>query len=256
MITAPDLVLAPYVKQIWTMTKSDFKSTPHNVRIFADGCPGLMFTTGSTDIRPVDGLFLYGQTITPLTFTGTGTFSAIVVVFYPHVLKSLFGISAVDLTDSCIKIEDLPLKNASDVNEKLRSAYFVEERVAILKQVLADHVIAGKCTIDNNVALAVDTIVKQKGSGQVMRIAERLNLSERTFERRFEQNVGVGPKTFANICRFRSALCDLRSGRFKSLTEIAFENGFADQSHFIRSFKKFSGKVPGKLLSNTEEDIF
>ncbi|WP_062546157.1 helix-turn-helix domain-containing protein [Rufibacter tibetensis] len=75
-------------------------------------------------------------------------------------------------------------------------------------------------------------------------MCDRVSLTERTFERNFLKEVGITPKQFAKIIQFQSSLegvGDPASGR---LTEVAFDNGYADQSHFTRVFKSYTGLSP------------
>jgi AraC-like DNA-binding protein len=44
----------------------------------------------------------------------------------------------------------------------------------------------------------------------------------------------------------------IRTGEYTKLSDIAFDMGFADQSHFIRSFKRFTGESPGRFLKIKE----
>jgi len=71
-----------------------------------------------------------------------------------------------------------------------------------------------------------------------------LNLSLRTFERRFEQYIGISPKLFSGISQFQAALKHLQSGKFDKLSDIAYTYGYSDQSHFIRHFSRFTGLSP------------
>jgi len=79
-------------------------------------------------------------------------------------------------------------------------------------------------------------------------IRRQLNISERTFERRFADHVGIAPKLFARICQFRASLVQLEQQQFDKLTDIAIDNGYADQSHFIRSFSEFTGLTPSRYF--------
>ena len=71
-----------------------------------------------------------------------------------------------------------------------------------------------------------------------------LKLNERTLERRFLNEVGLSPKQFSKIIQFQLSLEQLTLKDFTKLTDIVYENGFADQSHFIKVFKAFTGKTP------------
>ena len=73
-------------------------------------------------------------------------------------------------------------------------------------------------------------------------------MSERTFQRLFESNVGISPKMFSRICQFHSAFQQLDEGRFTKLSDIAYQNGYADQSHMIRTFKEFTNVSPKEYL--------
>jgi AraC-like DNA-binding protein len=75
-------------------------------------------------------------------------------------------------------------------------------------------------------------------------LQRNLNLSERGFQRRFNQHVGISPKLFSRVCKFQAALGQLKNNNYANLSDVAFDNGYADQSHFIRSFKEFAGFSP------------
>jgi len=71
--------------------------------------------------------------------------------------------------------------------------------------------------------------------------------------------VGINPKEYTRIVRFQKALEQMQhqSGEINQ-AQIAYASGYADQSHCIREFKKFSGYTPTSLLkvSNPYSDLF
>jgi len=78
-----------------------------------------------------------------------------------------------------------------------------------------------------------------------------LHLNERTFERRFVAAVGISAKQFSRIIQFQQSLEQLTVKDYTKLSDIVYSNGFADQSHFIRVFKAFTGKSPKKFVPVT-----
>jgi YesN/AraC family two-component response regulator len=42
----------------------------------------------------------------------------------------------------------------------------------------------------------------------------------------------------------------LTENDFCMLTDIGLDSGYADQSHFIRTFKKYTGKTPSNFLKS------
>jgi AraC-like DNA-binding protein len=91
---------------------------------------------------------------------------------------------------------------------------------------------------------AISSIIQSKGGVPLQDLQKYLQISERSFERKFKQYVGITPKLFSRISRFQASLHELRIGLHNKLTDVAYENDYADQSHFIRSFKEFAGCSP------------
>jgi AraC-like DNA-binding protein len=58
--------------------------------------------------------------------------------------------------------------------------------------------------------------------------------------------VGLTPKRYARLLRFRRVLLHARAPGAPGWTEIAHSCGYYDQSHFVRDFKAFSGFTPSE----------
>ncbi|MEI9921992.1 MAG: helix-turn-helix domain-containing protein [Bacteroidota bacterium] len=95
---------------------------------------------------------------------------------------------------------------------------------------------------------ATDQIMLDPSTAILPGIIKKLKLSERTFQRIFKKYVGITAGQYRRICQFQSSFSQLRSNDFHSLTDLAYANGFADQSHFIRSFKEFARTTPNIYL--------
>jgi AraC-like DNA-binding protein len=51
----------------------------------------------------------------------------------------------------------------------------------------------------------------------------------------------VDPKTWCQLARFRATLAWLRAGHPAQWAAVAAESGYADQSHMIADFRRFTG---------------
>jgi AraC-like DNA-binding protein len=69
-------------------------------------------------------------------------------------------------------------------------------------------------------------------------------INTKTFMRNVLYYTGYTPKVLRSIRRFQKAGNQLIYQRPKQLSGIAYDNDFADQAHFTREFRKFSGAAP------------
>lgn len=103
--------------------------------------------------------------------------------------------------------------------------------------------------IDNRKKELFDLIYASNGSLTVKELSEKVYWSSRQINRYFNQQFGISLKAYCNILRFRTSLQQIRDGK------LFPEQNFADQTHFIKEIKKFSGVVP-KELSKNQNDRF
>ena len=192
--------------------------------------------------------FLFGQATQYAELCVKGRFRNLGVSFQPTALKTVFGIDAAALTQQHIDINDLIATNLSD---QLLNTINIDEQVLILEHFFLAQ--TAKSQEENHkVRLAI--IQLQKGK-ELKCIHTDLKISERSLERLFKTHVGVSPKLYSRICRFQASLKMLKAANVASLTEIAYQENYFDQSHFIRDFKCFAGTTPKSFLSGITEQF-
>jgi AraC-like DNA-binding protein len=70
------------------------------------------------------------------------------------------------------------------------------------------------------------------------------NLSARRFREAFRAQVGVSPKLYQRIQRFRAAVLSASDSKGPNWTKLAQDCGYFDQAHFNHDFTAFSGLTP------------
>jgi len=80
-------------------------------------------------------------------------------------------------------------------------------------------------------------------------LARTVNLSSSHLRHLFKQSTGMAPHQYLINLRVNRAKELLLSGGF-SVSEVAAEVGFADQSHLHRHFKRFFGVTPKTILAS------
>ncbi|MDR5868041.1 GlxA family transcriptional regulator [Halomonas koreensis] len=97
---------------------------------------------------------------------------------------------------------------------------------------------------DRLVRRAIGIIEQHLGQAIPMdELARRVGTSRRNIERRFREELGIGPQKFARDLRLRYGLWLLHYTA-KSVTEIGERCGFADTAHFSRHFREAFGATP------------
>lgn len=260
LIPAPAYLQA-YIRYFWTLEGDDPQALAKAFGSLVDGCPGLIFQRPDVgafirESKKLPEMFLYGQTTKNVEIASLGTSKATGVIFQPNGLKSVFGLNAGELTNDCVDIQLVP--GNSHLSEQMADAGATGTQVEILSAWLHKRITGNSAITDPQVDYAVARITNSNGNTSLRDLQEKLQLTERTFERRFKEQVGITPKLFSRICQYQASLHQLKSNDYSKLSDIAFENDYADQSHFIRSFKEFTGCSPyqfQKLLDEAGEEI-
>ncbi|WP_347115150.1 AraC family transcriptional regulator [Leclercia sp. S52] len=73
-------------------------------------------------------------------------------------------------------------------------------------------------------------------------LARRFSLRKETLIRTFKQDTGLTPGTFLNISRIEFAKARLRAG--DDIADVSYQSGFADQSHFHKTFVSYTAATP------------
>lgn len=240
----PQVQVAAYVERILVLEHYDI-SMPFSLPLFANGSPTLLFTSSKGVIgrAPAAHLTLFGQTVLPETLIIDEGFVLIAYFLKPYTLFSIFGITALELTDKPVELNLLAKKGTAELQDRLLNAVSVENSVALLDAYLAG-LIADAKTDNRGITYAADIIAGQPSPDILLRVQNELNVTERTFQRMFEKNIGLTPNLYRRIRQFNSAFQQLNAGNYTKLSDIAFQNGYADQSHYVRAFKEFTGITP------------
>lgn len=257
----PPAYLKDYVRYFWTLESNGIGASPKTFKTIADGCPGLIVqqsengTFYDQNNKPLPRIFLYGQATKHAQIHALGKFSTIGIYLHPSALKPIFGLKADELTDSCLDLNVMAEKQGVHLSEQLLSASSLADQIKILSSYLLFQIRKNDTPADKPMQHALSQILQSKGNLSLKKLRETLGLSERSFERKFKQCVGIPPKLFSRVCRFQASLDQLRNNHYHKLSDIAFENEYADQSHFIRAFKEFAGFSPYRYRQQSNEVV-
>lgn len=238
--------VSEYVQGIFVVENHHLKA-PFYLPLFANGTPTLLFQTSKGQIKNnASHLLLLGQTILPDTLLIKDNFTLIAYFLKPYSLMPLFGIASQELTDNPIDFN--LLEKNTNLQEQLLNADSTTEMILLLDNYLFSLMSKNK-TDERLIKFATEKILCSPNKKIIREIQNEICVTERTFQRMFEKNIGVSPNQLRKINQFNKAFQQLNKKQFQSLSDIVFTNGYADQSHYIRTFKEFTNLTPKEYLN-------
>ncbi|MFK8005372.1 MAG: helix-turn-helix domain-containing protein [Saprospiraceae bacterium] len=241
--------LEPFVKEVILLESNNLDSQK-KFPFYADGFAGIVYSKSKHPffIQPLNkelpDFYLYGQTVQPISLEVLGKFRLVTLRLFPFAVRILLGVDPKILVDDCYDLIKVKGVNTQDTIKKLHQTEDVNILLEKLVSYFNELLKTASINPDHRIKLATNLILKSKGIISIKEVRSKLHVAERTFERHFLKEIGVTPKQFAKIIQFSSSLNQITDDDYIRLTDVSFDNGFADQSHFIRTFKRFTGKTP------------
>ena len=203
------------------------------MRVLPDGCIDVVWTDdgGAQIVGPNTTAFL----VTVATETRVHG-----VRLRPGAAPSLLGVRPEELRDVRAPMEEFRPRAGPRLTEALASN-------AHPRQVLIDWLLACASSAAGPDPVVVAAAKQLQATGASVRtVATDLGLSERSLRRRVRVAVGYGPKRLARVLRLQRALSAARLG--DELGRVAFDAGYADQSHFTNECRLLAGASPLELI--------
>ena len=249
-IFEPNSELAEFVKCYWTL-ESKKENTPLKNTIVPDGTIKLIFHYGDTyKHHPKNGesnilpkCFLIGQLTKPFIVEPLGATGSFVVRFKPNGFLPFATTPIKEMENTAIPMDKLFGAHGEEIGEKILYANSTSERIEIIEAFLLNQ-LADRKKIDNVVKSTVETILNANGQFSVNDFSKIHNISRRQLSRKISSSIGLSPKQLSKIIRIQSTLKSLLTKEITSLTNLAYENEYFDQAHFIKDFKEFTGLTP------------
>lgn len=165
------------------------------------------------------------------------------VVFYPESFSKLFYFPLHEIANGGRRLDD-DLSNAYlNVHYQLRECLNDIERVRLLNSFFLNQL--GQ--IDFSFTQFDQLIKTNRLQANPMEISDMINLSnlsERTIQRKMKQLLGVGPKSFSQVMRIKHVLAYIHANPTKDWQDVLYLFGYYDQAHFIKDFKRYTGRTP------------
>ncbi|WP_052238512.1 helix-turn-helix domain-containing protein [Mycolicibacterium setense] len=247
----PPVALRDSVDHLWCIADGPTYSVE---RILPTGTTELVVNLGADTIaitnqqgsQRFSAIAVSGPYTRPFDIDAREHTAMVGVHFKPGGIRAVLGVSPHELLGSHIDL-DAVWNSASDLRSEICEAKSITQRLAIIESALLtrSHPSRG---LTCEVAFAVHALSLSRRPS-IDRLAREVGFSHRRLIQLFTTQVGMPPKRFARLQRFRRAHEAVASALSPpDWSAFAVEHGYADQSHMIREFREFSGMTPAQQL--------
>jgi AraC-like DNA-binding protein len=255
----PGNSLKPYVKCYYIYESASdvaFEDT-----VFPSGCMEIIFNLGTGNWQTAAGdsfvttpsIELWGQIIRPLPIKSIGKNTMLGIRLFPHGAAYFLNDKVSLFNNQVVDFRDLSGNAVNTLYSKLLETTSWNKRIALVEGFLLHQLSLSERRL-SKVAVVNDVMNEIRQDDffdNIENVASRYGITSRYLQKLFLQYTGLTPKLYSKINRFQNSL-RLVTKKDASLTAIAYDCGYFDQSHFIREFKSFTGITPsGYSLENS-----
>jgi AraC-like DNA-binding protein len=178
--------------------------------------------------------------------TMSGRVHVLGICFYPDGFYPFFRIPVGEFRNRLVSAGEIGFR-VGTIIERLKEAPDVSVRLDILEHELALMLDFGNRTPES--FRKVFHALKRTGDpGTLAEFCKRSGVGPRTLERQYAHYVGLSPAAFGTLSRFQDGLNQVLAGDYEKLSDVAYGQGYFDQMHFIRDFRRYAGNTPKNFV--------
>jgi AraC-like DNA-binding protein len=211
-------------------------------RLIPDGNPGIVFHFGAL-FEPFPRSFAYGPITRPQNIVSDGPIGVFVVVLQPYAMSLLTNRPAHTFVNSVLSLHEF--RGGLVAERRLLYCTSHQQRLDVIQRFLLRF---EPLSPDPMVSYSLQWLEEHEAPA-IEELAGELSVGRRTLERAFQSTIGISPKQYAGILRTQHFLKALSCVHAESITGLAYEFGYYDQSHLIRDFKTRTGITPGRYVA-------
>lgn len=257
----PSALLKAYVQCYFTCQTDCAVTTSDSV--YASGFVEIMFNVGDGPQQLISHgqttrprAQLWGQTIQPFTFVSSGKHAMLGIRFYPHTAACFFDEPVDTFNNQVTDYVDVAGREGRELYNQLAEATTLNKKIELLENFLLarlkrfEHRFA-KLKLMSSIVIELNNDSFFRG---INNVSARYGMTPRYLQKLFLSYSGISPHLFSKIRRFQKSL-QLITKNELSLTTVAHQCGYYDQSHFIKDFKNFTGLAPSHFRADSSSEL-
>lgn len=198
----------------------------------------------------VPSALVVGPSTDPVVLDTTHTRETLGVVFKVGQAAGLLGLPLHELRGLQVPLAEVWGSRAAELRERVLAVPSPRGKIETVEQILGERLIRLSVQPHPAATYASARIAAGPEQSSIAELSEDLGLSSRRLEQVFRADVGLTPKAYQRLLRFRRALAHIDDAARVGWADFALECGFADQSHFVNEFRAHAGLTPTGYLAS------
>jgi AraC-like DNA-binding protein len=160
-----------------------------------------------------------------------------------------------EVARNVIELDDVLGDEVNAVHEQLGNCREPGRQFGILCEFVRRRIARSRVRLRADALLAIGSLACSHGASRIEDLCGDLGVSRKHLGKLLHSHVGLSPKVYARMFRFRRVV-DLVSGgmRPRDWAQLAMSCGYFDQAHFNREFRAFAGMTPSEYTSSGSVD--
>jgi AraC-like DNA-binding protein len=155
-----------------------------------------------------------------------------------------------ELCNEHVPLAELWGSGAAELREHVLDAPTAEAKLETAERILSARLRRAARPPHPAVRPAATRIAAFPEGCRIAGLSETLGLSRRRFEQIFRADLGMTPKAYQRLQRFRRALLRIEDATRVGWAAFARDCGYYDQAHLINEFRAHSGLTPPDYLAS------
>ena len=169
----------------------------------------------------------------------------------PRAMRALLRMPLTAFRDNTVNCADLGCRALLELEDEIANLRSVDQLPEVFDRFFLRE-LTQEVRDDSAIELLLERIRVTRGAQPILKWAREHRLDARTLERRFVARMGMTPKQFARVERFKNSYRWFSGlGEDQRAETRTHLEAYYDESHFDREFRQFMGTSPVSWLNQT-----
>ncbi len=248
--TVPCAALRPYIRCFWgtSCPTAAAASSDTSTLVIPDTCMDIIFNVNYTENSYSASFCALDEKAYRTAYPADGACQAVFAVRF-------YAWSAILFSEHSLKDSHDPSFDAAafscGLQKELEPLLFdmplLSDKIRMAEKVLLKRL---NCSRQNDTLMnAVCRILSANGNIRISELQNDLVVSAKQLERIFSANMGIAPKSFAELIRYQKLWQDMVYSKDFHILDAVEKYGYFDQSHLLHDFKRRHLLLPAEALA-------